>query len=388
VIYLDNNATTAIDPEVLAAIMRCFATGPMNASSQHGVGRQARRQLDAAISTIGGLLGADVDSPAADALILTSGGSESNNLAITGLGDVSAPLVVSSIEHPSVLAVASLMQAEGREVRVLPVCADGDIDLDVADRILATSPTPGLVSVMSANNETGVIQPIAELAKRCRTAAVLLHVDATQSIGKVPFHFADLGIDAATFTAHKFHGPGGIGALWVRSGVAVRPMIFGGEQQYGKRPGTEAVPLVIGMMVALKIAVENLAKNVEKMRALRDQFEADLAAQIADVTFHGKSRARLPMTSCFSLPGVDRQAMLMALDLGGIACSSGSACASGSSRPSHVLEAMGVGEAAINAALRVGFSRFSMEQECRQAVVSMSNVHRRLCQFGGVENLT
>jgi len=148
------------------------------------------------------------------------------------------------------------------------------------------------------------------------------------------------------------------------------------------------VPLVIGMMVALKIAVENLAKNVEKMRALRDQFEADLAAQIADVTFHGKNRARLPMTSCFSLPGVDRQAMLMALDLGGIACSSGSACASGSSRPSHVLEAMGVGEAAINAALRVGFSRFSMEQECRQAVVSMSNVHRRLCQFGGVENLT
>lgn len=384
-IYLDNNATTSIDPVVVEAMINCFAQGPMNASSQHAIGRAARKALDAAMSLIGCQLNADVDSPGGDQLVITSGGSESNNLALYGIGDANAPLVVSSIEHPSVLAVASSMQSSGREVRVLPVSRDGIVDVQQAQTLISMSPKPGLVSMMSANNETGVIQPIDHVATFCRRLGVPLHVDATQTIGKLPFDFKSTDAAAITFTAHKFHGPAGIGGLLIRSGVSVRPMLLGGEQQLGKRPGTEAVPLVVGMAKALAVAVAGQQEVASRLRALRDSMETRLSKSIEGIIFHGKQQDRLPGTSCFSTPGVDRQAMLMALDLAGLACSSGSACASGSSRPSHVLEAMGVGETAINSAIRVGMSKFSTADEVDASIDTICRQHRRLRRINSVE---
>jgi len=390
-IYLDNNATTAVDPQVIDAMMSCFARGPMNASSQHGLGRTARKILDDAISEIGCLLGADVDSPGGDQLVLTSGGSESNNLALAGLGEADAPLVVSSIEHPSVLAVASAMRDSARDVRVIGTRANGTIDLDQAADVLHRSPKPGLASVMSANNETGVIQPITELAKICKSANVLLHVDATQTVGKLPLRFSDAeaNVAAITFTAHKFHGPAGIGGLLLRSGVSLRASMLGGEQQFGRRPGTEAVPLVVGMAMALRLAHQTMTTSMAVIERHRDRFEQQLSSQIEDVVFHGRDAAtlRLPGTSCFSIPRTDRQSMLMALDLAGIACSSGSACASGSSRPSHVLTAMGVSNSQIEAALRIGLSRFTTDEDICQAIEAITRTCQRLRRFQAVENL-
>jgi cysteine desulfurase len=380
-IYLDNNATTATDPAVVEVMVATLRRGPMNPSSQHAIGRIARNQLDDAISEIGDLLGADVDSPAGDQLVLTSGGSESNNLAIFGIGDPSAPLVVSAIEHASVLAVAAAMQQAGREVRVIPSFSSGVIDLEVARLLISKSPLPSLVSVMSANNETGVVQPTKVLANICNSMSIPLHVDATQSIGKLHFEFASSGASAVTFTAHKFHGPPGIGGLLMRSGLSLRPLIHGGEQQLGKRPGTESVALAIGMAMALRLAVRESASVTARLCSMRDAMEFQLARFIDGVMFHGQTEERLPGTSCFSLVGVDRQAMLMALDLAGVACSSGSACASGSSRPSHVLKAMGVSEQALESALRLGMSRFSTQDEVDSATETICLQYKRLRRF-------
>jgi len=385
VIYLDNNATTEIDPRVIQTMMDCWQTGPMNPSSQHAFGRTARNLIDDAISAIGQWLHADVDSPGGDRLLLTSGGSEANNLALHGIGDPQGPLVVSAIEHPSVLAVASSLQAMGRELRVIPTLPTGQIDVDAALKIITTGPRPALVSVMAANNETGVIQPTDSIAEICRDHDLPLHIDATQVIGKLPFDFTQSAAAAVTFTAHKFHGPGGIGGLLLRSDVNLRPQMFGGEQQLGKRPGTEPVPLVVGMMKALEIAIAEMTTSTAQIRDLRDSLEAQIAQRISDVVFHGQSTARLPGTSCFSFPHVDRQAMLMALDLAGIACSSGSACASGSSRPSHVLEAMGLSNREIQSALRVGLSRFSTADEVDRSIDIICRQHQRLRALDSVE---
>ncbi len=384
-IYFDNNATTSLDPKVADAMLRCYACGPMNAASQHAIGRDARRQLDQAISLIGRLLGADVDSPGGDQLVLTSGGSESNNMALRGIGDPMAPLVVSAIEHPSVLAVASHLQQCGREVRIIRVDQSGIVDLESAAEAISRPPLPSLVSVMAANNETGVIQPIREIAELCNRLKVACHSDATQTVGKLPFDFASSGLSAVTFTAHKFHGPTGIGGLLVRAGVALRSWIVGGEQQLGKRAGTEPVPLVVGMGEALNLASSDFDQIPMKMRRMRDQIEHNLSQSCTGIIFHGADSERLPGTSCFSLPGIDRQAMLMALDMAGIACSSGSACASGSSRPSHVLSAMGLPTSLIDSAIRIGISKFSTPLEISSASEVISRQEKRLRDLSAVE---
>lgn len=385
-IYLDNNATTVLDRRVAEIMLDVWQSGPLNASSQHAAGRSARNRLDDAISQLGRLLGADVDSPGGDSLTLTSGGTEANNLAICGIGDPSAPLVVSAIEHPSVLECARNQAAAGRVVRVLPVDSSGVIDLDAATELIAhATPRPSLVSVMAANNETGVIQPIEQLAVICRDAGVPLHVDATQTVGKLAVDFRQLGIAALTASAHKFHGPAGIGLLLVRSGVKVRPLMHGGEQQLGSRPGTEAVPLAVAMAEALRIAEESRVQSAERMIACREHLETSLQLDFPDLVIHGSGAARLPGTSCISFPQVDRQTMLMALDVAGICCSSGSACASGSSQPSHVLTAMGLAGPLVDTALRFGFSRLSTLQDSHHAAEAISRCYSRLGQKKAVE---
>ena len=379
-IYLDNNATTAIDPEVVEVMNQEWALGPFNPSSQHQLGQRASQHLDQALLEVGRCLNTDFTTPGGPRLIWTSGGTESNNLALAGLSDYPrAPLIVSHLEHPSVLRFAQLAKKDGREVCYLNANADGTVSIEHLKELLQTyrSLSP-VVSVMSANNETGVIQPIEQVATLCRSAGALIHVDATQSIGKEPLDLVSLPIDSLCFSAHKFHGPVGIGGLWLAAGVKVRPLLIGGEQQLLSRPGTIPVPLAAGTAKALSLAVENLSANCAAMVSLRDRLEQRLINDIPELVIHGIDAKRLPNTTCVSFLGTDRQSMLMALDMAGVCCSSGSACSSGSSPPSHVLLAMGCDDALVSSAIRFGVSRFSTTEDIDTAAERICLVYKRL----------
>jgi cysteine desulfurase len=386
-IYLDNNATTALDPRVGEAMLDCWASGPLNPSSQHAAGRAARNRLDDALSQIARLLGADIDSPAGDTLVLTSGGTEANNLAVHGIGDPHGPLVISAIEHPSVMEPARALAARGRSLRLIPVDSHGVINLPAAEQlILHTDPRPALVSVMAANNETGVIQPLGSIAEICRAASVPLHVDAVQIIGKLPFCFASYGAAAVSVAAHKFHGPAGAGALVVGAGVELRPQLTGGDQQLALRAGTEPVALAVGMAEALALATQSLDETMQRVSRYRDRLESHLRQQIPGISIHGAAACRLPGVTNVSFPQVERQMMLLALDSAGLACSSGSACASGSSQRSGVLQAMGLDAELVDTALRFGFSRFSTDSDAERAAEVICKQYNRLRSAAAVKN--
>lgn len=386
-IYLDNNATTQLDPEVAEVIRQVWASGPLNASSQHASGRAARARLDRAAAEMGRLLGADVQQPGGPQLIFTSGGTEANNLALHGVGDPAAPLIVSEIEHPSVLEVARRQGQQGRPLHWIPVSSQGVADLAaLADLLAQCGPAAPLVCLMSANNETGVLQPVAEAASICRRFGAHLHVDATQSVGRLPVDFTALGAGSLTFAAHKFHGPVGVGGLLLAPGVNLTAQWQGGAQQLGMRPGTEAVALIVGAAAALSRACQDQQANADHCRRLRDRLEARLAQTVEGLVIHGRQVPRLPGTTCAAFPHVDRQSMLMRLDMASIACSSGSACASGSSEPSYVLEAMGVSETQIDGSLRMGVSKFSTETEIDRASELISLCYQRLRESEDVEN--
>ncbi|QEG43862.1 cysteine desulfurase family protein [Roseimaritima ulvae] len=385
-IYLDNNATTQMDPAVAETMQQVWLSGPMNPSSQHASGRAARARLDQAAAEIGELLGADVQQPGGPQLIFTSGGTEANNLAIDGLADHDAALIVSEIEHPSVLEVARRWQAAGREVHWIPVDRQGVADLRVLEQQLREPHAkPPLVCLMTANNETGVLQPVAAAAELCRRFDALLHVDATQSVGKCPTDFAALNAASMVFAAHKFHGPVGIGGLLLAPGVQLTAQWQGGAQQLGMRPGTEAVPLAVGAAVALRIACQSMATTTPAIAGLRDLLETQLTERLDGLVIHGRDAPRLPGTSCIGFPDVDRQSMLISLDMAGLACSSGSACASGSSEPSYVLQAMQVPAATIDGSLRFGLSKFSTEPEIFRAIELISLAYNRLRPHEDVE---
>ena len=378
-IYLDNNATTVCDPEIVREMADIWGRGAANPASQHSIGRTASSLLDDAIIRIGKCLGSDLETPGAARLIVTSGGTESNNLALSGLGRPEDPLVVSSIEHASVLAFARHAEEQGRTVRYIPVGPSGLVDRESLAATLADlSPSTAVVSVMSANNETGVIQPILDVAEISRAAGALLHVDATQSFGKLSATVTDIPADAITITPHKFHGPTGIGALWIAEGIKLRAQLFGGEQQLLTRPGTVPLPLVCGMASALETAVEKLSSTGQLLVSLRDRMESGLREAVPDLLIHGANENRLPGTTCVSFPGTDRQSMLMALDMAGVAASSGSACSSGSSPPSHVLTAMGCPDWAIQSAIRFGVCRFSTVSEIDDSLTRICRVYNRL----------
>ncbi len=385
-IYLDNNATTQLEPAVADAMQELWRSGPLNPSSQHAAGRAARARLDQAAAEIGQLLNADVQQPGGPQLVFTSGGTEANNLAIAGLVDHDAALIVSHIEHPSVREVAVAWQARGRAVSWLPVDRHGRADLAVLEQQLQRDHhKPPLVCLMTANNETGVLQPAAEAAELCRRCGALLHVDATQSVGKCPTDFAALDAASMTFAAHKFHGPVGLGGLLLAPGVSLQAQWQGGAQQLGMRPGTEPVPLAVGAAVALRMACQTMASTAAETARLRQLLETQLLQRLPGLVIHGRQADRLPGTSCIGFPDVDRQSMLIRLDMAGIACSSGSACASGSSEPSYVLQAMGVPAATIDGSLRFGLSKFSTEQEIFRAIDLISLCYKRLRPHEDVE---
>lgn len=353
-IYLDHAATTPLAPEAAEAMVEAACRYSANPASQHRPGREARRALEEARGRIAELLGAR-SGPDADAIVFTSGGTEANNLALAGLGEPNARLLISAAEHPSIREYALHQRRGGRPVDVLPLDQQGVVSLNDVRSALVQSPSVGLVSIQLGSNETGVLQPVDQLAKLCETHSALLHTDAVQAIGKIDVDFQRLGVAAMSVGAHKFQGPIGIGVLVVRHGVALAPILRGGFQQAGQRPGTEAVPLAVGMAVALEKALARRQADRDYLTRLGIQLEAALIQGDDQAMIIGADTERLPHVLTIAFRGIDRQALVMALDVAGIACSTGSACASGSSEPSATLAAMGLSEAEIEGSIRLSW---------------------------------
>lgn len=383
-IYFDNNATTQIDPRVSERVCAEYQARRVNPSSQHGPGREARRVVEESRDSLLGDLSARTRGMRSDTLVFTSGGTEANNLAIFGISGLRAGrVVVSSIEHPSVLAAAERLASQGREVDYLPCDADGRIDLGPLRGLIERGESIALVSVMLANNETGVIQPIEELVQMCRPVGIPVHCDAVQGLGKIPLSFEALGVDAMSITAHKLHGPIGIGALVVRDGLKLEPMFYGGFQQLGVRPGTENPALASGFAQAVRIAREELGGRRERMEQRRRELEGYLLEQHPWACIHGQEVERLPHTISIAFPGLDRQVLQLALDRSGVACGTGSACASGSSQPSHVLQAMGLSPEKVRGSIRLSLSHETSAWEVAEGAARIAEVLQRLRSVSG-----
>lgn len=376
-IYLDNNATTHVLPEVAEAMDEAQRAGYANPASQHQAGQRARRKLEAIREEFACLLGAQTAGERPDRLIFTSGGTESNNLALRGLArGRTGNLLVSGTEHPSALRVAEELGREGFELRRVPVTELGVLQLGALAELLDGQTR--LVSLVWGNHETGVLQPLREVADLCTAGFVPLHVDAVQVVGKLPVNFHELGAAAMSLAAHKFHGPLGIGALLVRGDVVLEPLLLGGFQQGGLRPGTQSVPLALGMLVALRHWSREADARQARLTSLRDLFEHELQTALPTVLVNGGRSNRLPHTSNVAFPGIDRQQLFLALDVAGVACSTGSACASGSSEPSPVLRAMGLPESVVQSSLRFSFGALTTESEVVEAVSRIRQVHDAL----------
>lgn len=369
-IYLDNNATTPLLPAVWEAMRPFFIETFGNPASAHVVGRRARQALEDAREHVAELLGAFPDE-----VIFTSGATEANNLALFGLaGSSPAHLITSPIEHPSVAEPCRRLEQLGFAVDYLPVNREGIVQPDALRELLR--PDTRLVSVMLANNETGAVQPIADLATARQS--VLFHCDAVQAIGKLRVHFHELGMDALTFSAHKFHGPKGIGALVLRRGVRLPSQFHGGHQQRGLRPGTEPVALVVGLATALDLAERERDQRLAHVLRLRQRFLDQLRREAAPVILNGPETDGVPHTLNLSFPGCAADVMLMSLDLAGIACSTGSACSSGSLLPSPVLRAMGVPDDVLGSAMRFSLSPLLTETEVEEAARRIVEVASQL----------
>ncbi len=452
-IYLDHNATTPTRPEVVEAMAECGLAAYANPASQHRPGQQARRALEEARETIAEILDADLAPPCRDRLIFTSGGTEANNFAVLGIarGNISprplgerpgvraGRLIISAGEHQSVIEPAEHLLEHGWRLDTLGLTPQGVVRVDqlpplldpgegdspiFADTKIGTVPLDGvqLVSVQLGNHETGVLQPVAELAAICNRAGVPLHTDAVQVVGKLPVSFRALGVAAMSISAHKFAGPPGIGALLLRDVVPLVPLMFGGHQQEGLRPGTESVALAIGMATALELWRKEQDEHARRLTALRDRFERGLRAALPNIVVHGagiarisdhkgqaaasvpllgtssavsavqpqhclfqavahvgeKGDPRLPQTSNVAFPGHDGEMLRMALDLAGVACSVGSACSSGSTELSPTLRAMDLPNELVTSSLRFSFGVTTTEAEIDEAVRRIARVCREL----------
>ncbi len=373
-IYLDHNATAPILPQVIDAVVGCYRAGHMNPASQHLFGQSARRVLEEARERIAFLLGAD---PVSDRLVFTSGGTEANNLAILGIANsTGGNVIISSIEHPSAVGAAQRLAQRGVEIRSTSVTPDGVVQPASVEKQIDEQTQ--LVSVMYGNNETGVVQPVVEIAEACRQRGVPFHTDAVQAVGKICVDFQKTGASAVSVSAHKFHGPRGIGALLLKSDTPIEAILFGGFQQGGIRPGTEAVAPAIGMCKSLELWHKEADERFTRMQNLRDRLEHTLLEAIPELRVNGISAERLPHTSNIAFPGRDRQALLMALDFVGLACSTGSACASGSSEPSPVLLAMGCPKAVVDGSLRFSLGATTTAAEIDEAARRIIHVAHEL----------
>jgi cysteine desulfurase len=371
-IYLDHNATTPLRPEVRDAMVAALALEG-NPSSVHAEGRAARAAIEAAREKVASLVGAKPD-----AVIFTSGGTEANALALASLASVQgARLYLTAIEHPSVLAGGRFPPTA---INQIPVTAEGVVDLEVLATELAKPHFQGtrvFVSVMAANNETGALQPVAEVAAIVHEAGGLFHSDAVQAAGKVPLDFAALGADLLTLSAHKLGGPTGVGALVLRQGIEIDPLLKGGGQERRRRAGTENVAGIVGFGVAAELAAAGLSKASE-IAKLRDELEARELAIAPEAVVFSASVPRLPNTSAIAVPGTKAETLVIGLDLAGIAVSSGSACSSGKVEASHVLRAMGVAPELTQGAIRVSLGPDSQGADVEKFIAAWSELITRL----------
>lgn len=358
-IYLDNNATTAIHPEVLHVLSETLGNTYGNASSIHQEGQAARRTIEEAREAVAGLIGAT-----AREVVFTSGGTESNNAAIFGVigRDDRVHIVTTSIEHPSVVEALA-----GRNVTFVPAARTGQVSAEAV--IDAIRPETRMVAVMLANNETGVVQPVAAIAAACRERGIHVHCDAVQGAGKIDIDVKLLGVDTLTLSAHKLHAPKGIGALFVRQGVTLTPHLVGGAQERRRRAGTENVPLAAAFGVAARLATDPEARR--RVGALRDVFEAALPG---DVTVNGAAVLRVPNTSSVTFHGADGEGIVIALDLSGVAVSTGSACSSGRVEPSRTLLGMGLSPADAKSTVRFSLSRFNTPAEIDRVIALLAEL--------------
>ncbi len=383
-VYLDNAATTPVRPEVLEAMLPYLGKDAFgNPSSAHRFGRTARAGVEEAKRTIALALGVEPGQ-----VIFTSGGTEADNLAVIGSAlaarDRGGPfrVAVAATEHKAVLAAAHAVQHLGGDEVVLPVDASGVVEEAAVERALASG--VAVVSVMWVNNEVGTIQPVARVAARCCEAEVPFHTDAVQALGKVPVSLKDVGCTLVTISGHKIGAPKGIGALIVRDRHAVEAIIHGGGQQFGLRPGTENVPGIIGLGRAVELAAREQAEFAATVRALRDELERRLLDVLPDAVINGARAERAPHVANVAIPGTDSEALLMHLDLAGIACSSGSACSTGAVEPSHVLSAMGVPRELGVAALRFSFGKDSGAEDVEAVVAALPRIVEKVRALGAV----
>jgi len=375
-VYLDHNATTPLDPLVADRMAQAMRDVWGNASSIHHFGQQAKAALDQARGAVGALIGAD-----ASEIVFTAGGTESDNLAIRGAAEAIEPsgrkhLVTSAIEHEAVLNTMKALARRGWRVTLVPVDAGGVVSIDRMRE--AITDETALVSVMHANNEIGTIQPIAEIAAVAHEHGALFHTDAVQSAGKIPVDVRALGVDMLTIAGHKFYGPKGTGALWMKRGVRLVSPMTGGKQERSRRAGTENVPALVGLGVAAELAQQKMAAEAPRLGALRDRLEAGVLAKVSSTERNGVASPRVPNTTNISIDRVEAESLLIGLDLAGIAVSSGSACSSGTLEPSHVLKAMGLPHARTLGSIRFSLGAANTEADIDRVIEALPPIVEKL----------
>lgn len=373
-IYLDYNATTPVDPEVVAEMQPYFTAHFGNPSSAHAYGERARDAVDQARARVAALLGGHPDE-----VVFTGGGSEGNNLAIKGVAfaqrDRGRHIITTAVEHPAVLNTCRyLAERHGFQVTYLPVDRQGRVDPEDVQR--AIGPDTILITVMAANNETGTLQPLQEIGALARRHGVIFHTDAAQAVGKIPLHVAELQVDLLTVVGHKLYAPKGVGALYVRRGVQLDPLIHGAGHEAGRRAGTENVPYVVGLGKACDLAWAHLPAEAERLSRLRDRLYASLQVRRGDVHLNGDPEWRLPHTLNVSFAGVTGYDLLAAAT--GVAASTGSACHAGTPEPSPVLRAMGVPDAVAVGAVRLSLGRWTTGEEVDAAAAHLAAAAERL----------
>ena len=363
-VYLDHNATTGVEPEVLEAMLPYFAREYGNAASIHSFGQRARAAVETAREHVAALIGARPQE-----IVFTSGGTEADNQAIFGIVKAwqqshvgtKAHVITSSVEHEAVLNACQALEKEGAVVTYLPVDQNGQISVDALRNAIGTG--TALITIMHANNELGTVQPMEEIGRIAKQADVYLHTDAVQSAGKIPVDVNRFGVDLLSLSGHKFYAPKGIGALYVRGGTRVQQLLYGGHHQRGFRPGTENVPGIVGLGKAAEIAKQRMNADCERISALRDKLEKRLTAGVPQARVNGSGALRTPNTTNITFPGIEGEAMVIALDLKGLACSTGAACSSGAVEPSHVLTAIGLPPEEARASLRFSLGRHTTSEE-------------------------
>jgi cysteine desulfurase len=378
-VYLDNNATTRVDPAVVQTMLPFFTEDYGNASSMHSFGSAVGAALKHARASVQRLLGAEHDHE----IIFTSGGTEADNTALLSALETQVgrnEIVTTKVEHPAILALCKhLEETRGVKVHYVPVDSVGRLDIDAYRAALG--PKTAIASVMWANNETGTLFPVERLAVLAHEVGALFHTDAVQAVGKIPLSLKDTEIDMLSLSGHKLHGPKGVGALYVRRGVRMRPLVRGGHQERGRRAGTENAPAVIGLGKAAELALEHFAEEQGRVRALRDRLERGVMASVERSILMGDPDARLPNTTNIAFEFIEGEAILLLLNRVGIAASSGSACTSGSLEPSHVLRAMNVPYTCAHGAIRFSFSRENTDADVDRVLQELPGVIANLRQI-------